>query len=104
MARCGVCMDFTDAKASKVLEHAGACVDPEWVKIAEARKGGLHDKAARIFRKLFGLAEPMTDEAKAKLKAYAELHKDEIAYKAKVKRALRRMVKDLMVAQPRRKS
>jgi hypothetical protein len=89
MPRCGVCLDFADKKASKVLAHGKTCVNPAWQRIEEARKEGLFDKANRIFRKLFGIGEPMSEEAKQKLKEYREAHAEEIKEKQQGKRMLR---------------
>jgi hypothetical protein len=73
-----------------VLRHARACAVEAWRPVVEARAAFDLQRADRLTRKILGVVEPMSEEAKAKLKAYAEEHKDEIREKAKAKRQLRR--------------
>lgn len=84
MAKCGVCLKFR-GKAHEVLEHARNCFNPLWTKVYELKREFKFDSAARVVRQIFGIAEPMTDEAKAKLKQYRIDHKEEIAEKRKLK-------------------
>jgi len=61
-----------------------------WGKVATLRAEKQDDAADRLARKLLGCIEPMTEEAKEKLRAYAEAHKDEIVARRKEKRERRK--------------
>lgn len=61
-----------------------------WGKVVTLRAEHQNDAADRMARKLLGCAEPMSEEAKAKLKAYNEAHKEEITQRRKEKREMRK--------------
>ena len=75
-----------------------------WAKVVELRASNQNDAADRLARKAMGVqGEPMSEEAKEKLRAYAEEHKDEIKERAKLKRAAQARTRAIMVAPRRRK-
>jgi hypothetical protein len=82
---------------------AGLAWREQWARIVELHRAGQHDAADRLRRKILGLVEPMSDEAKAKLRAYNEDHKDEIRARAKIKRIERRRLRAVMKAGKGRK-
>lgn len=72
------------------LQHGLESAREGWGKVVALRAERQDDAADRMARKLLGCAEPMSDEAKAKLKAYNESHKEEINQRRKEKREVRR--------------
>ena len=67
-----------------------------WSRVETLRREGHGEAADRVARKLLGVVEPMSEEAKAKLREYRETHKEEIAAKAKAKAVLRKRTKAIM--------
>jgi hypothetical protein len=64
-------------------------VRSEWDRVVDLRRAGDLDKADRVAARLLGVkGEPMDEETKAKLRAYAEEHKDEIAAKRRLRSAI----------------
>lgn len=73
----------------------------QWTRVLELRQAGQHEAADRLRRKILGLVEPMSEEAKEKLRAYNEAHKDEIRARAKIKRLEQRRLMAVMKAPKR---
>jgi hypothetical protein len=69
-----------------------------WSRVETLRREGHCESADRVARKLLGVVEPMSEEAKAKLREYRNTHKEELALKAKAKAQLRKRTKVLMKA------
>lgn len=71
----------------------------DWAKVVELRALGDLDAADRIAKRAMGIVpEPMSEEAKEKLREYNETHKDEIKERAKLKRMTQRRTRAIMVA------
>jgi len=85
-------------KASQVLDHMKktGCTDPRWTKIAELHQNNEHDAANRLFRKIFGLVEPMSEEKKEEMRIYNETHKEEIEERRKQKREVKKRALELI--------
>lgn len=76
--------------AQRGAENSGRA---EWQKVVDLRRDGKDDAADRMVRKILGIQGPvMTEEVKAKLRAYNEAHKEEIKERRKQERAIRRAV------------
>lgn len=76
----------------------------QWAKVVELRASGEMDAADRAARKAMGIVpEPMSEEAKEKLREYNETHKEEIRERAKFKRMAQRRTRAIMAA-PRRRA
>jgi hypothetical protein len=95
---CGYCMKVR-GKASKVLFHQkhGCSTDPRWGEVVRARRAGHASTADRIARKILGVAEPMSEEAKEKLREYNETHKEQIKARRKAQAAARKNLKAKMM-------
>lgn len=75
-----------------------------WVRVVELRAKGEADAADRAARRAMGVkGEPMTEEAKEKLREYREAHKDEIAARAKLKRVVKARTRQMMKPARRRR-
>lgn len=62
-----------------------------WKRVVDLRMAGDIEKASRVADRLLGVqGPPMPDEVKAKLRQYAEEHKDEIAAKRRLRMAILR--------------
>jgi hypothetical protein len=62
----------------------------DWAQVVKLRAKGDLDAAGRIARRAMGIApEPMDENTKAKLRSYANEHKDEIKQKRKQEREVR---------------
>lgn len=74
----------------------------DWAQVVELRAKGELDAADRVARRAMGIVpEPMSEEAKEKLREYREAHAEEIKDRAKLKRAVQARTRAIMVA-PRR--
>ncbi len=82
-------------KTTAVLfRHQDYCLSRAWKEIVDLRLAGDADAADRKARRILGVVEPMTEEAKEKLKTYYEEHKEEILAKAKLKRMTNKKLKE----------
>jgi len=72
---------------------AGLTLLNGWQEVVELRAQGKDDSADRLARKLMGVqSEPMSEETKAKLREYAEAHKDEITERRRTKARIQQAV------------
>jgi len=77
----------------------------DWATVVELRAKGELDAADRVAKRAMGIMpEPMSEEAKRKLREYNEIHKDEIKARAKLKRVARARTREIMVAPRRRRN
>lgn len=67
-----------------------------WQKVIDLKAEGKDGSADRLIRKIFGIQEPMSEEAKEKLRLWNLEHKEEIAERAKQKREFERRTKELL--------
>lgn len=75
----------------------------QWQRVIELRREGKDESANRLARKLLGITGPeMTEETKAKLKAYNEANKEKIAARRAAQRALRRAISKPVARRTRR--
>lgn len=70
--------------------------DADWKRVTELRKQGQDGAADRLIRKMLGVAEPMSEEAKAKLREYYEKNKEAIQERQKAKREVRRRTLEIL--------
>lgn len=76
----------------------------DWMQVVELRAKGEFDAADRIARRAMGIMpEPMSEEAKEKLREYNETHKEEIKERVKLKRIVKARTQAIMVAPRRRR-
>lgn len=76
----------------------------DWAKVVELRAKGELDAADRIAKRAMGIVpEPMSEEAKEKLREYNETHKEEIKERAKLKRTIKSRTRQIMVAPGRKR-
>ena len=61
-----------------------------WQQIVDYKKEGKHAKAEKLRLQSLGLWEPMTDEAKEKLRQYGIDHKEEIDARRKMKQEIKK--------------
>ena len=101
--RCAHCREFS-GDAAEIKEHQAGCAVAGWRDVVLARERGEIASAERMTRKLLGVVEPMTEEAKEKLRKYREEHKEEIAERARLKRRIRRAERAIMKPRRRMKS
>jgi len=77
----------------------------DWSRVVELRAKGDLDAADRVARRAMGIMpEPMSEEAKEKLRLYREEHVEEIKDRAKLKRTIRARTRAIMVAPKRRRN
>jgi hypothetical protein len=70
----------------------------DWVRVTLLREKGEDQAAERLARKLLGIkGEPMTPEAKEKLRVYKEEHAEEIKARVELKRATRKRLELLVM-------
>lgn len=87
---------------SRMIECQRA--EGDWARVVELRANGEFDAADRIARRAMGVkSEPMSEEAKEKLREYRETHAEEIKARAKQKRAIKARTRAIMVAPKRRR-
>lgn len=76
---------YAKLKALEEQRQAG------WGKVAELKRTGDTDAAAKLSRKLLGIqGPPMSEETKEKLRAYNEANKEEIRERRRREREVRR--------------
>ena len=102
MPLCGNCKTFKGTPGEiRAHMRADCSVDPRWKSVVVFKAIGQDGKARRLRKKILGVSKPMSDEAKLKLKAWNEAHKDEIRERAKLRRRFR---KAAMASAPQRRS
>ena len=68
----------------------GLALSNGWQEVVILRAAGKDDSADRVARKLMGVeSKTMSEETKAKLREYAETHKDEITERRRAKARIR---------------
>lgn len=76
---------------ARCLARGRVLEEQTWGKVVELRRAGKDDAAARLVKKFLGVqGPPMSEETKAKLKAYNEAHKEEIKRRRKTQAAIRK--------------
>jgi hypothetical protein len=83
----------------KVLVDANKA---DWQRATELRAQGQDGAADRVIRKILGVVEPMSEEAKAKLRAYNEEHKEEIKQRREERRATRQRTLEILAEQSKK--
>lgn len=99
---CGHCKTFTGS-IDEIRLHQRKCgVDPRWAEVQVARLAGHDSTANRLARRILGVAEPMSEEDKEKLRVYNETHKEEIQRRRQIKATVRKNLKAKLKAGVRR--
>lgn len=93
---CTACGTSGLKSVSSLKDH-GCAMILDWARVSELKRQGETGSAERLARKLLGIkGEPMTPEAKEKLRIYKEEHADQIKAREELKRTTRKRLEVLI--------
>lgn len=93
---CPAC-STSGLKSVASLKSHGCTMVADWARVTLLRQKGEDQAAERLARKLLGVkGEPMSEEAKEKLRIYKEEHAEEIKAREELKRTTRKRLEVLI--------
>jgi hypothetical protein len=99
---CGRCGEFRTRFIEFLAPHLRVCRDPRWSRVTEAREEGNAALATRRAKTIMGIkGKEMPEERREYLRRHNAEHKEEIQFRAKMKRQERRALKSALKARGR---
>lgn len=93
---CPACQTSGLKSVASLKAHGCAAV-ADWARVSLLRQKGEDNAAERLARRLLGIrGEPMSEEAKEKLRVYKEEHAEEIKAREEIKKSARKRLEVLV--------